>query len=221
MDGVITAIQAGNNPRMHRANIFIDGQLAFSLAAEVVLKRGLKVGQALSDREIERLTVSDRSAGCLNAALHFLSYRPRSEAETRARLQKHGYANTEIDEVIEHLRQSRLLDDGAFAEYWKENRNAFQPRSQRVLKMELRRKGLSNEVINETIEDVDEAENAYRAATAKARTLPAVDYDVFRQKLGGYLQRRGFSYETIKKTLKRLWEEKTGAGHKIRDVELD
>jgi regulatory protein len=219
VDGIITAIQAGKNLRLHRANIFIDGRFAFSLAAEVVVKRGLKVGQALSDREREELTVSDRSTSCLNAALNFLSYRPRSEAETRARLQKHGYAGAEIEEVIENLKQSRLLDDSSFAEYWKENRSAFQPRGQRALKMELRRKGLASEVINEAVEDIDEAGNAYRAAAAKARTLQAAEFAVFRQKLGGYLQRRGFNYDVTQRTLKRLWEEKTGAGNESADVE--
>jgi regulatory protein len=219
VNGIITAIKAGNNPKLHRANVFIDGRFAFSLAAEVVVKRGLKVGQALSDREREQLTVSDRSTGCLNAALHFLSYRPRSEAETRARLQKRGYSGAEIEEVIEKLKQSRLLDDSSFAEYWKENRSAFQPRGQRALKMELRRKGLASEVINEAVEDIDEAGNAYRAAVAKARTVPAADYNIFRQKLGGYLQRRGFSYDIIQKTLKRLWEEKAGVGNDNMDFE--
>ena len=52
-----------------------------------------------------------------------------------------------------------------------------------MLKMELRRKGVESEVINEVVEDVDETDNAYQAAMTKARTLPVADYQVFRQKI--------------------------------------
>ena len=86
---------------------------------------------------------------CLNAAFQFLSYRPRSEAETRERLKQRGYEDEEIEKVVAQLKRLDLLDDAAFAEFWKENRNSFRPRSQRMLKMELRRKGVESEVINE------------------------------------------------------------------------
>jgi regulatory protein len=210
MNGIITGIKAGKNPRIKRSNVFLDGKFAFSLDTEVIFKQGLKVGQELSIGQIEGLTVSDRFQSCFNAALQFLSYRARSESETRTRLQKRGYEGTEIEKTIEQLKQTHLLDDAAFAEYWKENRNSFRPRSQRMLNLELRRKGLAGEIIKEATADVDETGNAYRAATAKARTITGTDYQVFRQKLGGFLQRRGFGYGVISKTVKQVWLERTG-----------
>jgi regulatory protein len=205
----ITAVRGVKNPRIQRSNIYLDGKFAFSLDNEVIVKEKLKVGLALSDAEIELLSRSDTYQRCLNAAFQFLSYRPRSESETRARLKKHGYEDEEIERTVAQLKRLNLLNDTAFAEFWKENRTSFRPRSQRMLKMELKRKGVETEVINEVIEDVDEAENAYRAAMSKARTLPAADYQVFRQRLGGYLQRRGFSYGVISKTVKKAWQERT------------
>ena len=77
-------------------------------------------------------------------------------------------------------------------------------------KLELRRKGVESEVIQEVVEDIDDTENAYRAAISKARTLPVADYQIFRQKLGGYLQRRGFNYGVINNIVKRAWQERTG-----------
>ncbi len=206
----ITAMRGVKNPRIQRSNIYLNGKFAFSLDNEVIVKENLKVGLALSDTEIEMLTRSDTFQRCLNAAFQFLSYRPRSESETRDRLKKRGYAEEEIERTVAQLINLKLLNDTAFAEFWKENRNSFRPRSQRMLKMELKRKGVETEVINEVIENVDEAENAYRAAMSKARTLPVADYQVFRQRLGGYLQRRGFSYGVINKTVKKVWQERAG-----------
>jgi regulatory protein len=206
----ITAIKAGKNPRVQRSNIFLDGKFAFSLDNEVIVKEKLKAGLEISTAEIDLLTNSDRFQRCLNAAFRFLSYRPRSEAETRERLEKHGYENEEIERVVAQLKRLGLLNDTAFAEFWKDNRNSFKPRGQRMLKMELKRKGVESEVINDVVENVDEAANAYRAATIKARTLPVADYQVFRKRLGSYLQRRGFSYGVINNTVKKAWQERTG-----------
>jgi regulatory protein len=108
------------------------------------------------------------------------------------------------------LERSGLLDDKAFAEFWKENRNTFRPRGQRLLKLELRRKGVQSPIIEEVTENVDEPENALKAAVARARTIPAGDYQVFRQRLGNYLQRRGFSYRVINTAVKKAWQERTG-----------
>jgi regulatory protein len=77
-----------------------------------------------------------------------------------------------------------------------------------MIKQELRRKGLETDVIEEAVENIDDSENAYRAALNKARHLPAADFPAFQQKLGGFLQRRGFSYAVAKATVKRLWQEK-------------
>jgi regulatory protein len=147
---------------------------------------------------------------CLNASLGFLAFRPRSEAEMRERLRKKGFGEGEIEKTIAHLKKINLLDDAAFAAYWKENRAEHRPRGQRLLKAELRQKGLEREVIEVAVEDVDDAAGAYRAAQRKARSLRGVDYLEFRSKLGRFLQRRGFDFAISQRTVKQLWEEKNG-----------
>ena len=205
----ITAIRAVRNPKIQRSNIFLDRRFAFSVDNEVVAKESLKVGLELSTAEIDLLARADQFQRCLNAAFQFLSYRPRSEAETRARLRRRGYQEEEIEKVVAQLRSLALLNDAAFAEFWKENRNSFRPRSQRMLKLELRRKGVKPGVIDEVVESMDDVDSAYRAAMSKARTLPVTDYQVFRQRLGSYLQRPGFSYGVINNIVKQAWLERT------------
>ena len=210
MNKKITAIRAVRNPGVKRANIYLNGKFAFSLDNEVVLKENLKVDQELTSSEVDLLTRSDRFQRCLNSAFQFLSYRPRSESEIRDRLRKHGYEKEEIDRTVDQLKRLSLVDDVAFAEYWKDNRNSFRPRGQGMLKVELKRKGIESDVIDRVIEDVDDSDNAYRAAISKARTLPVTDYLEFRRKMVGYLQRRGFNYGVINNTVKQVWHEKTG-----------
>ena len=124
----VTAVRSGK--RGKRVNIFLDEKFAFSLEAEVALKEGLKAEKAISEDEIEALKKADLFQRCLNAAFHFLSYRPRSEAELRQRLQRRGFDGDNVAAVLARLKERGLVDDLAFAQFWKDNRQSFRPRSQ-------------------------------------------------------------------------------------------
>lgn len=200
----ITAIEDQKRGK-DRVNVFLGGSFAFSLDREVVQQQGLCPGQSLSDSQIDELVRVDLFGKCLEAALHLLSYRPRSEAEIRQRLYRRFEKET-IDRVALHLQERQIVDDAAFARFWTENRESFSPRSKRLLKMELRRKGIDSEVVDEVLGGVDDEESAYRAAQRKGHNL-GKDYETFRQKLGAFLGRRGFSYDVINRTIERLWQE--------------
>lgn len=203
----ITAIRVGKG-RRKRVSVFFDGRFAFSLEAEVAVREGLRVGQVLSANQIEALARSDHFHRCLNAAAHYLGYRPRSEAEVRERLQRRGFDGDSVDAVIAKLNEQGLVDDMAFAQFWKDNRESFSPRSQWLTKLELRRKGVGDDIIDQVVDAVDDADSAYRAAVSKARSLPQSDYQSFRRRLGEYLKRRGFGYGVINHTVERVWQER-------------
>jgi regulatory protein len=206
--GKITGISACVRSGRQRSNVYLDDKFAFSLDNEVIVKNRLQIGKQVGPNDVQSLSGEDQRQSCLNAAYRFLSYRPRSESEVRDRLKKHGYNESDIEATAVELRRVGLLDDSSFAEFWKQNRNSFKPRSQRMLKLELRQKGVNAEVIDETVSDIDDTENARKAALNKARTIPIDDYETFRSRLGGYLQRRGFAYRTINDIIKQAWQER-------------
>jgi len=78
-----------------------------------------------------------------------------------------------IDAAVVRLREQHLLDDEAFAQFWKENRESFSPRSQWLTRLELKRMGVMNDVIEQVVVGMDDEENAYRAALQKTRRSPA------------------------------------------------
>ena len=206
----ITAIRAGRR-RGKRANVFLDGGFAFSLEAEVAIREGLQVGQELSANQIEALARSDCFHRCLNTAANYLGYRPRSEFELRERLQRRGFDGDSVDAVLAKLKEQGLVDDMAFAQFWRDNRQSFSPRSQWLTKLELRQKGVAADIIDQVV-DVADDESAYRAALSKARSLSPSDYQSFRRRLGEYLKRRGFGYGVINHTVERVWQELGSSG---------
>jgi len=204
----ITAVRPGRN-RGKRVNIFLDGKFAFSLDADVVAKEGLTVGQLISLERVEALAKFDQFHKCFNAAVRYLGYRPRSESELREKLSRRGFSDDTREAVITRLKEQGLVDDTAFARFWKDNRESFNPRSQWLTRLELRQKGIANEILDQVVSTIDDDDSAYRAALSKARSLPHSDYQNFRRRLGEYLKRRGFGYGIINHTVERLWQERT------------
>lgn len=203
----VTAIEPQKrNPQ--RVNIYLDGEFAFGLTRLVAA--WLKVGDELSAEKIASLQEADAREQALQYALRLLTYRPRSQAEVRQRLEQRGWSEKIIEETLERLRQDGLLNDAAFAHSWVENRYTFRPRGRRLLIQELRQKGLDEQTIQDALGDMDEEEAAYTAARTRAQRLKGLEPRLFYRRLTAYLVRRGFSYETAGTIARRLWEELQG-----------
>jgi regulatory protein len=202
----ITAIES-QKAQKGRLNLFLDGAFAFSISIHVAATVGLQEGQKLSSTEIENLKNAELLHRSLNSALRFLSPRPRSEAEIKTRLRRHGYDVDIIQQVIDKLKEQKLVDDTAFAQFWRENRENFKPRSRRLIEVELKQKGVNAEIIAEATDMVDDEIGAYKAAQRKAISLTGLDYLSFRKRLGTFLRQRGFPYEVINMTIERVWQE--------------
>lgn len=140
-----------------------------------------------------------------NKALRFLSYRARSEKEIRERLQKAKAPIETIDKIIVKLKEYNFLNDVEFAKSWIENRIKLNPRSLKVIKMELRQKGISEEIIENLEFKVDcDKELAKKLSEKKAEKMKGLSKEEIQKKLYGYLTRRGFNYETIKRSVDEI-----------------
>ena len=184
----------------------MDGEYAFGLAR--VVAAWLQVGQKLTDDKIEQLKDKDTLDQALQKALRFINYRPRSEAELERKLVDQGFDVTVIASVIQHLKDDELIGDEQFSLMWIENRSTFRPRSHRILTLELRQKGVSDEIIEKTLQDAEGDDVlASRVGAGNLRRYSGLDWFEFRRKMSAYLGRRGFSYEIIKPVVQELWRD--------------
>jgi regulatory protein len=197
-------VQKRNNKRL---NIYLDGEYAFGLSRYVAA--WLQVGQDLTEEKITALLADDAVESAYQISTKFIGYRMRTTSELDKHLTKKGIEPPVIGQVIERLNENGMLNDEGFAKMWIENRSEFRPRSQRLLALELRRKGINSETIQNVIERTPpEDELAYLAAKKRIRRYEHLDWQDFQRKLGSHLARRGFSYSTIKPVVYKVWTEK-------------
>ena len=205
----ITALQP-QATNANRINLFVDDRFLMGVNTLIVLQLALEVGQELTAEQLAQLQHEEQLQQAVDRALNYLSFRPRSREEMRRYLRRKETNPELIEPVLERLDSLNLINDRDFTSFWVETREQFNPRGSHALRNELRMKGVSRDVVDELITDENDEELALKAGRKKAYSLlrlPDIDYATFRNRLGSFLQRRGFGYEIATKTVKTLWEE--------------
>ncbi|HSX08838.1 MAG TPA: regulatory protein RecX [Candidatus Saccharimonadales bacterium] len=142
----------------------------------------------------------------LNLSYRYLTIRNRSKKEIRDYLTKKKAAEEIIDKIVAHLTEKKFLNDETFARFWVLNRARVKPKGNMLLQIELRQKGISDDVIKKVLEQVqaeipDELEQAKGLITRRMEKVRELPRKEIYQKVGGFLARRGFSWEITKKAI--------------------
>ncbi len=206
---IITAVERTRG-RRSRVDIYVDGALFFDVARDTASERQLRPGRPIDVAEADAIVAADQRRQALATAAAMLARRPRSEREIRQRLAQRRFAPELIEATIARLRASKLIDDAAFARAWTESRDRSSPRGQRLLVQELRGYGVETTTAQAAAAEISDADAAYRVATKRARALTGLEYRTFRDKLGPFLQRRGFGWDVARQTVDRCWRESGG-----------
>jgi len=203
----ITSIKPQKNRK--RFNIYLDGKFAFALSAEALVKADLKIDQETTEKDVEILRYKDSRDKLYNKALKFLSYRPRSEREVRDYLEKKGGDTKIVEEITGKLKKQNLVDDHAFTTWWIEQRSRFRPKGKHLLWLELLKKGIKKEIIEDSLfSEKEELDLAKKAARKKVKSYKNLEPLEFRQKMTAFLARRGFNWEVIKKVLEEILKKR-------------
>ncbi|MBQ3280259.1 RecX family transcriptional regulator [Candidatus Saccharibacteria bacterium] len=200
----ITDLKQGlKNP--DRVNVFVDEKFAFSLDISQVVDFGIKVGMEISAEDVAEFKKASEFEKLYQRTLEWVLVRPRSIRETNDYLYKKIFEKkldkNYIDRIIEKLKDKKYLDDYKFAEYYVENRFVKKGVSLKRLRMELLKKGISKEIIEEVLADSDRNdEEELKKMIAKKRAK----YDD--EKLTAYLVRQGFQYDLVRELVAQTSE---------------
>lgn len=149
-------------------------------------------------------------------ALKLLSFRPRSQKELSGRLMQYSIKKSipriVIDKVTTELSEQNLINDEEFASWWVEQRHLFRPKGRRVIELELLQKGIDKEIISKVLSaDKNSKENEFQNALKLASKKHSIykNYSVreMKVKIGNYLLRRGFTWETVDRVIDSLLQK--------------
>jgi len=137
----------------------------------------------------------DDTNAALSDAQRYLRYRLRSRRELEEYLRKRGYAHVVVEEVIEKLEASGIIDDERFAYMYALDSMRLKFKGPKIIRSELRRLGVSEEIVNVAVTKVVEEIDFEELVARYARKLKKLDERTLRK----YLSSRGFEWVHIRK----------------------
>ncbi len=163
---------------------------------------GLKIGQEITESELEKYKEGANEAKAYGLALRFLGVRMRSRRELQDYLARKNCSTEESEVALQRLEDLGLVDDYKFAAAWVADRQAVRPRSKMRLSQELAAKGVARDVVDGVLAELepDDELQALKTLIERKRRLPAYQDT---QKLTAYLQRQGYRWGLIKTALEQ------------------
>lgn len=143
-----------------------------------------------------------------NAAYRLLTCRPRSHAEVEKKLREKNFDDVIIDAVLADLTRLGYLDDEKFVQSWAESRIRHSLHGRHRVELELLRKGVDRELVRRKLAEVfssdRELTTARQAAFKRLKTMQSIDRSARHRRIAGYLERKGYSYEVIRRILQDI-----------------
>lgn len=149
---------------------------------------------------------ADPVAVAREIVLRQLTTRARSRAELQKALDARGVPAEASEEVLDRFEELRLVDDAAFSQAWAASRQRS-GRSTRVIRQELRTKGVDSDTVLEAMGSLDDdadLQSALAFARKRVSALRNVEPAVRYRRLAGALARRGFPSGVVARVLREV-----------------
>ena len=204
----VTAIESVTR---HKMRVSLDGEPAFVFTDKEIREWNLEEEMVLDDSE-EQALLQYVSREVARTAMNLLVKRDYAEAELYRKLRDKGYSEFFAGKGIEYVSAYHYLDDARYARQMIGSRKDTTSRKMMVSRM--RQKGLSDEVIQEAMEEADWTDEMGIAREIRRRFSSAEQIesltDKDRQKLIQSLMRKGYGYSDIQHVIRHLDELEEG-----------
>jgi regulatory protein len=143
-----------------------------------------------------------------------LAAQPRTRLELKNAMLRKGIEEELAELVLGKFDKAGLIDDAAFAEIWVRSRHTYNGLGRRALAMELKRKGVADDLVTEAVAAVDdeaEQDRARELVRKKLRGMTGVDETAKIRRLVGALARKGYAggmaYQVVREELRAAGED--------------
>ena len=198
----VLTLRPGKNNKVH---LLLDGEYAMTADSDFVAFSGLCDNMILDDEALADLQGKVNARRAFNKASDLLALRDHSEKELLQKLRQKGFADG-AEEATEKLKSYGYLDDSRFALRFAQELQRVKHYGKKRIEQELYRKGVSREVVSDTLEQLDFDEDALPALIER-RYLRQLDTEKGVQKTVAALQRMGYSFGEIRDALQKVQED--------------
>lgn len=185
-----------------RYKVFIEGQFAFTLYKGELSRYHIAEDNRIDEEvyDILRKLVIKRAK---LRAMHLLSDMGRTESQLRTKLKQGGYPDEAIEEAIRYVKSFGYINDAEYVRSFIDSRK--EKKSKKEIYAALKQKGVDSDIIEQVFEEMDYGEEDSRQAIEalmRKRNYNPDSADLKeKQKLMGYLMRKGFRYEDVNSVL--------------------
>ena len=185
-----------------RYKVFIEGQFAFTLYKGELSRYHIAEDNRIDEEvyDILRKLVIKRAK---LRAMHLLSDMGRTESQLRTKLKQGGYPDEAVEEAIRYVKSFGYINDAEYVRSFIDSRK--EKKSKKEIYAALKQKGVDSDIIEQVFEEMDYGEEDSRQAIEalmRKRNYNTDSADLKeKQKLMGYLMRKGFRYEDVNSVL--------------------
>ena len=183
--------------------VFLDEQFAFVLYKGELSRYKIQEDAQLSEETIKEIKKEILGKRAKLRAMHLLERMDRTEAELYTKLKRDLYPEDIIEIAMQYVKSFGYIGDKGYARRFVESRQGS--KSKLEIKMSLLQKGISKEIVSEVLEayyDGQDESMAIQRLLDKKRFSAETATEEEKRKIYGYLMRKGFSYEEIRRVVK-------------------
>lgn len=180
--------------------VYINDEFAFVLYKGELFKYQIRKEEEISEEIITRIKNEVLIKRAKLRAMHLLNAMPRTEKQLREKLAQNEYPEDVIEVAVSYVKSFGYINDEAYVRNFIISKKNC--KSKREIIMLLGQKGLRGEPVDQIIEEMyaEESElETIKEIMRKKRWNPAEMDEKEKQKMFGYLMRKGFSYEEIRR----------------------
>lgn len=185
-----------------RYKVYLDGQFAFTLYKGELSRYHIAEESVIEDDIYDSLRLIVIKRAKLRA-MHLLSDMGRTESQLRTKLKQGGYEEDAVEAAIRYVKSFGYINDMEYARSFIDSRK--DRKSKKELYAALLQKGVPAEIVEQVFEEADYGEKDSRQAIEalmRKKSYNSETADVKeKQKMMGYLMRKGFSYQDVRNVL--------------------
>ena len=180
-----------------RCNIYLDNSFYCGLELETVMRHRLKIGASVSPEDLDEIQAESETMRALDKALNFISRSQKTKKQVAEYLESKGYLEKTIEAVLDKMSAYKFVNDQNYAKDYA--KSASKNKGKRLISLELKRKGVSDEDMGEALNDIDgETETEVAAKIAEKYLKSKEKTRENAVKCYKYLLSKGFDYDTAK-----------------------